>query len=116
LDVAARAESPPGSRDDHRPYAGFIVERAEGIAQLAVHVERQGIEPIRTVERDRGDARVRVVLVEEGLGRKRHARISGCRQGSTAVASISTTAFASTSPRSSMCAIAGQIRPITQHI
>src|SRR2546429_8418513 len=107
LDVAARAERPSGSRDDDRPHAGLVVERAERVAQLAVHVERQGIETVGTVERDRGDAGVRVVPVEEGLRRKRHGRISGCRQGSTAVASISTTAFESTSPRTSRSAIAG---------
>src|SRR3989454_10032034 len=34
LDVAARAERPPGSRDDDRAHAGLVIERAERVAQL----------------------------------------------------------------------------------
>src|SRR5205814_9162758 len=110
LDVAARAERPSGVRDDDRPHARLVVECPERVARFAVHVECESIETVRTVERDRGDAGVRVVPVEEGLRRKRHVRISGCRKGSTAVASISTTAFESTSHRTTRYDIAGKDR------
>src|SRR5256885_1072905 len=107
LHVAARAERPPGPGDDHGPDPRLAVQRAEGVAQLAVDVKGQGVESIRTIERDGGNAGVRVVLVEEGLGRERHAGISGVGQGSTAVASISTVARVSASARTSTSVMAG---------
>src|SRR2546422_4526869 len=40
----------------HGPDSRLVVQRAEGIVQLTVDVERQGIELFRTIERDGGDA------------------------------------------------------------
>src|SRR5437773_7826968 len=56
LHVAARAERPPGPGDDHGPDPRLAVERAEGVPQLAVDGERQGVESIRPIERGRGEA------------------------------------------------------------
>src|SRR4029077_6034537 len=107
----ARAERTPRARDDHRPDARLRVERAKRVPQLAVHVERQGVEAFGAVERDGGGAGVGVGLVEEGLGCGHAEGSPGVGQGNTAVASISTAAFGSRSGCTCTSGMAGLWTP-----
>ena len=117
-DVAAGAERAPRARKDDRTHARLPVESAEGVTQLCVDLERQRVQPVGSVQRDRGDRRRGVVLVEKRTGGERHAGSPSFGLGlerahrhpeppRTAVASISMVAFGSTSPRTSTSAIAG---------
>ena len=100
LDVAAGAEGAPGAGDDDGADARLGVEGAEGVAELGVDLEGERVEPLGAVEGDGRDGGRRVDGVEEGSWLQGH-------DDSTAVASISTTAFGSTSDRTSTSAIAG---------
>src|SRR5690606_26089938 len=124
LDVAAGAERAARAGEHDRADAGLGVQRAEGVAQLLVDLEGEGVEPRGTVQRDRGDAGGGIMTVEERLRLDRHRGLRSDRSGSdrtrgagpcrdvpetpghvpsppgrytTAVASISTTAPSSTS-------------------
>ena len=104
LDVAAAAEGPAGAGDDDGADAGLGVEGAEGVPELGVHLEGERVEPLGPVERDGRDGGRRIDGVEERFGVQGHSLSSS---PSTAVASISTSACASTSDVTSTSAIAG---------
>src|SRR5438093_10958774 len=83
--VAAGAERLPGAGDDDRTDHSIVVDGAEGLTELVVDVERERVEPIGPIECDRGDAGGAITVVQER--RWRH--------GTTAMASISTSASSS---------------------
>ena len=72
LDVSAGAEGPAGAGDDDGANAGLGVEGAEGIPELGVDLEGEGVEPLGPVERDGRDGARRVDGVEERFGIKDH--------------------------------------------
>src|SRR6185295_5388958 len=99
LDVPAGAEGAARSGEHDRARRFLRVQRVEGVAKLLVDLEGERVQPVGTVQRDRGDAGRGVQLVEEGARRDGHP--------STAVASISTTAPRSTSPLTATSDTAG---------
>ena len=101
LDVSPGAEGPAGAGDDDGADAWLGVERAEGVPELGVDLEGERVEPLGAVQGDGRDGGRGVERVEEGLGTQRHP------YPNTAVASISTTAWGSTSDFTSTSAIAG---------
>src|SRR5690606_24794120 len=102
LHVPAGAEGAAGPGDDDGADPGLGIEGAEGVAQLGVHLEGEGVEPLGAVQRDRRDGSGGVMTIEEGPRGNRHQ----CAP-TTAVASISTSARSSTSDVTSTSAIAG---------
>src|SRR5439155_6169160 len=97
-DIAAGAEGGAGAGDHHPADARLVVQRAERVAKLVVDLERQRVQAIGTIQRDCRHAGRRIVGVDE-RPRRLH--------GSTAVASISTSASGSKSAVTSTSAIAG---------
>src|SRR2546426_208374 len=94
FDIAARTKRAARARDDDRSDAGLGVEPHKRVAQVFVCLERQSVEALRAIERDRGDRCVGIEFIK-----KRVHRI--------ATASISTRALESTSDFTSTTAIAG---------
>src|SRR5262249_2347426 len=102
--IAARAESAAASRDHDRAYVGLAVEPFERLGELLVDLERERVEPLRAVERDRRDpARW---LVREGRRRRRAHPLP-----SWGTAWFSTRAWGSTSPVPATRALAGKKLP-----
>ena len=63
--ITARAEATPAPGDHHGADLGDRVELLERLGELLVALERQRVEPLRAIERDRRDARDELV-VERG--------------------------------------------------
>ena len=61
--VAPGAERPSGARDHQGAHARLHVQGPEGVPKLRVHLEGKCVEALGAVERDRGDAGLRVLLV-----------------------------------------------------
>jgi hypothetical protein len=65
LDISAAAEGPAGACDDDCADTGLGVEGAEGVPELGVDLEGEGIEPLGPAKRDGRDCACRVDDVEE---------------------------------------------------
>ena len=55
-EVGAGTERPTAPGNHHRPHLGIGVDLVERRAQLPLHGDREGVEPVRAVERDGGHA------------------------------------------------------------
>ena len=55
-EVGAGAEAPAPAGDDHHPDLVVGVDAVEGVAQLALHRDGEGVQPVGAVEGDGGDA------------------------------------------------------------
>src|SRR5262249_24582189 len=102
--IAARTKPAAAAGDHDRAHAVVTVELLERLGQLAVDLERQRVEPLGPVERERDDAAG--VLESKRLGLRPLAR---CAHGASryATAWISTSAPGSTSSATPISAIAG---------
>ena len=88
--VAARTERSTVPRDDNHANISFVTQRSKRIRQFAIDFKRQRIQTLRTIQSNRRDAML-ILLVKK--------TIVGCFMPvSTAIPSISTFAASSRSP------------------